>query len=101
MTGYVRGVGHETAVCREDGAGVVESFLDVDRDGSLFHRVTHLFSNSHEAMTKDTKRNRINSFSSDILLLSLINLKNDMFRKNNALAEMIYHDSLRLINDHS
>ena len=56
---HVRGVGDEVPVRIENGAGEVESFLDVHRVGGLLKGRAHLLGNRHEEVIEDLEHHRV------------------------------------------
>ena len=59
MDGDVRGVGDELALPVEEGAGEVQTFLDVHRVGSVGQGHPHLFGDGHEQVVEDLQQDGI------------------------------------------
>ena len=59
MHGQVGGVGHQIAVGSEQGAGEIQTLLDVGGDGGLLQHAAHLLGDGHEQVAENGQLNRI------------------------------------------
>ena len=59
MYRHMGGIGDQITRGIEDGAGEIQTLLDIDRIGRVLQRIAHLFGNRHEQIVEDFQHHRV------------------------------------------
>ena len=97
----MRRVGDEASFAIEDGAGEVETFLDVDRACGVLQRVAHLLGDRREALVEHFEQHRIDvgAERGPRLALRGAGKQQMIFRRDLGLPVRLDHHGLMRLDD--
>ena len=90
MNRNMGGIGHQVAIRAKEGAGKIQSLLDVCGNGGFLQHTSHLFGNGHEQVGKYGELNRIH-LTADLFGMPAVHCNSDITKFSDFSAASGFH----------